>query len=298
MKKQAKPKKSASISAVLEKREHEIVVSRRALREKERMLATLMSNLDGMVYRCRNDAQWTMEFVSDGCFGLTGYRPDELLHNTLISFEQIEHPEDRAHVREEIEAALRERRRFFVEYRIQCRDGEIRWVWERGVGIYNKRGAVVTIEGFIENVTERKVATQALQQAERSFRSIFENATEGIFQTSPDGRFLNVNPALAGIYGYATPDELIASIGDIQHQIYTDPARRTEFMRLMQDAGAVTNFVSEIRRKDGARIWISENARAVLDENGNLLFSKARWKTSRRPSSTRKSCVISPTTTR
>ncbi|MEO8442400.1 MAG: EAL domain-containing protein [Betaproteobacteria bacterium] len=272
MKKQAKPKLSASVSAVLEKREHEIVLSRRALREKERMLVTLMSNLDGMVYRCRNDAQWTMEFVSEGCFDLTGYGPDELLHSNVISFEQIKHPEDRARARGEIAAALRERRRFFIEYRIQCRDGEIRWVWERGVGIYNKRGAVVSIEGFIENVTERKVATQALQQAERSFRSIFENATEGIFQTSPDGRFLNVNPALAGIYGYATPDELIASIGDIQHQIYTDPARRTEFMRLMQDAGAVTNFVSEIRRKDGDRIWVSENARAVLDENRNLLF--------------------------
>jgi diguanylate cyclase (GGDEF)-like protein/PAS domain S-box-containing protein len=213
-----------------------------------------------------------MEFVSEGCIDLTGYRPDELRHNTVISFEQIEHPEDRVRVREEIAAALGEKQRFFIEYRIQCRDGEIKWVWERGVGIYNKRGAVVTIEGFIENVTERKVATQALQQAERSFRSIFENATEGIFQTSPDGRFLNVNPALARIYGYATPDDLIASVGDIQHQIYTDPARRTEFMRLMQDAGAVTNFVSEIRRKDGARIWVSENARAVLDENGNLLF--------------------------
>jgi len=256
----------------LEKREHEIEVSRRALREKERMLATLMSNLDGMVYRCRNDAEWTMEFVSDGCLDLTGYRPAELLHNKLISFEQVEHPEDRARVREEIVAALAEKRRFFVEYRIQCRNGDIKWVWERGVGIYGRRGAVVTIEGFIENVTERKVATQALQQAERSFRSIFENATEGIFQTSPDGRYLNVNPALARIYGFATPDELISSIGDIQHQIYADPARRTEFMRLMRDAGAVTNFISEIRRKGGDRIWISENARAVLDESGNLLF--------------------------
>src|SRR4051812_20426151 len=272
VKKPARPKSSASISAALERREHEIVLSRRALREKERMLATLMSNLDGMVFRCRNDADWTMEFVSGGCVDLTGYLPEELLLNSTISFELIEHPDDRAHVREEIHLALKEKRRFFVEYRIRCRDGEIKWVWERGVGIYNKRGAVTALEGFIENVTERKVATQALQQAERSFRSIFENATEGIFQTSPDGRFLNVNPALARIYGYSTPDELIVSVGDIQHQIYTDPARRTEFMRLMEDAGAVTNFVSEIRRKDGARIWISENARAVLDENGNLLF--------------------------
>lgn len=258
--------------AALEKREQEIELSRQALREKERMLTTLMSNLDGMVYRCRNDACWTMEFVSDGCHHLTGYRPEELLHNSRISYEDLEHPEDRARVREEIDAALREKRRFFVEYRIQCRDGEIKWVWERGVGIRDETDTVVTLEGFIENVTERKLSTQALQQAERSFRSIFENATEGIFQTSPDGRYLNVNPALARIYGFATPAELIASIGDIQHQVYTDKTRRKEFMRLMREAGIVTNFVSEIRRKDGDRIWISENARAVLDETGNLLF--------------------------
>ncbi len=258
--------------AALEKREREIELSRQALREKERMLTTLMSNLDGMVYRCRNDEHWTMEFVSDGCYHLTGYRPEELLHNSHLSYKGLEHPEDRARVREEITAALLENRRFFVEYRIQCRDGEIKWVWERGVGIHDEAGNVITLEGFVENVTERKLSTQALQQAERSFRSIFENATEGIFQTSPDGRYLNVNPALAAIYGFSSGAELIASIGDIQHQIYTDPSRRAEFMRLMRESGVVTNFVSEIRRKDGDDIWISENARAVQDEAGNLLF--------------------------
>ena len=259
--------------AALDKRAHQIERSRLALREKDRMLATLMSNLDGMVYRCRNDDQWTMEFVSDGCLGLTGYRPDELLQNKQVSFAQIEHPDDRVRVRDEIAAALKEKRRFFIEYRIICRDGTIKWVWERGVGIAVKRGAtIVTIEGFIENVTERKLSTQALQQAERSFRSIFENATEGIFQTSLDGRYLNVNPALARIYGYDTPAELIASVGDIQHQIYKDKTRRPEFMRLMREAGAVTSFISEIRRKDGHRIWISENARAVRDETGALQF--------------------------
>ena len=258
--------------AALEKREREIELSRQALREKERMLTTLMSNLDGMVYRCRNDEHWTMEFVSNGCYHLTGYRPEELLHNSHLSYKELEHPEDRARVREEITAALLENRRFFVEYRIQCRDGDIKWVWERGVGIHDEAGNVITLEGFVENVTERKLSTQALQQAERSFRSIFENATEGIFQTSPDGRYLNVNPALAAIYGFSSGAELIASIGDIQHQIYTDPSRRAEFMRLMRESGVVTNFVSEIRRKDGDDIWISENARAVQDEAGNLLF--------------------------
>ena len=252
VKKKAKKKTvPASMRVTLEKRERQIERSRLALRENERMLSTLMSNLDGMVYRCRNDAQWTMEFVSDGCFGLTGYQPDELVQNRVISFEQITHPDDRTRVREEIEAALKESRRFVVEYRIQRRDGEIKWVWERGVGVPVRRGGGLVIEGFIENVTERKLATQALQQAERSFRSIFEDAVEGIFQTTPEGRYLNVNPALARIYGYETPAELMGSIADIQHQVYRDPKRRGEFMNLMRKSGAVTNFVSEIRRKDG-----------------------------------------------
>ncbi len=92
--------------AALAKRQREIERSRQTLREQERMLTTLMSNLDGMVYRCRNDAQWTMEFVSEGCYGLTGYRPAELVQNSRISFEDIRHPEDRARVRAEINAAI------------------------------------------------------------------------------------------------------------------------------------------------------------------------------------------------
>ena len=254
------------------KRQREIDRSRQAPREKERTLTTLMSNLDGMVYRCRNDAHGTLQFVSEGCYHLTGFRPEELLLHGEISYEQIKHPDDRLRVRDEINAALAAERRFFVEYRIQCRDGAIKWVWERGVGIAGDDGTVVTLEGFIEDVTERKLSTQALQQAERGFRSIFENATEGIFQTSPEGRYLNINPALARICGYDSPAEFIASIGDMQHQRYTERTRHDEFMRLLQKHGAVTNFVSEIRRKDRDKIWISENARAVFDETGELLF--------------------------
>ncbi len=115
--------------------EDELTLARDALREKERMLLTLMSNLDGMVYRCRDDTHWTMEFVSDGCYPLTGYRPNELMFNGRISYEEITHPDDRHRVRAEIQEALRQRRRFFVEYRIITTDGAIKWVWEGGVGI-------------------------------------------------------------------------------------------------------------------------------------------------------------------
>ncbi len=273
-----KQRKSSGLEAVdstrkaLQRREREIELSLQALREKDRMLATLMSNLDGMVYRCRNDADSTMEFMSEGCHRLTGYYPTELLLNNKVSYYEITLPEDRQRVRAERLAALAEKRRFLIEYRIRHCDGEIKWVSERGVGIAGDDGEVVMVEGFIEDVTERKVSTHALQQAERSFRSIFENATEGIFQTAPDGRYLIVNPALARIYGYESPGVLIESIGAIQHQPYVDTSRRAEFVHQMETNRAVTNFVSEIRRREGDQIWISENVRAVFDAADNLLF--------------------------
>ncbi len=241
-----------------------------AIPRSPRLLETLLVNLDGVVYRCRDDAQWTMEFVSEGCLALTGYLPEDLLLNQRLSFLELTHPEDRTLVRNHVDACMRERRRIDIEYRIVRADGAVRWVWERGVGIYNAGGRVEAIEGFLQDVTERKEAAQALQEAERRYRSIFENAIEGVFQTTPDGTYIAVNPALARIYGYHSPEDLIVGLRDISHQLYVEPERRQEFMRLMEEQGSVSNFESRVYRRDGEIIWISENARAVYDEAGKL----------------------------
>ncbi|MEO5802925.1 MAG: SpoIIE family protein phosphatase [Verrucomicrobiota bacterium] len=119
---------------------------------------------------------------------------------------------------------------------------------------------------------ERTQAKMALLKAEEKYRSIFENAVEGIFQTTPDGRYLSANPALTRIYGYHSLEELTSTLVDIEKSLYVDPNRRTEFVRLMQEQGVVNDFESEIYRKDGSIIWISENARAVRDRQGNLLY--------------------------
>ncbi len=121
-------------------------------------------------------------------------------------------------------------------------------------------------------IASREQAVAALRAAEEKYRSIFENAVEGIFQTSPSGQYLGVNPALARIYGYATPDELIHRVDDIERQLYVQAERRAEFVRIMQQHDIVHNFESEIYRKDGSTIWISENARAVRDPAGTLLY--------------------------
>lgn len=121
-------------------------------------------------------------------------------------------------------------------------------------------------------VAERKRVEKELRQAEAKYRSIFENAVEGIFQTTADGRYLSVNPALARIYGYETTEALMSSLTNISGQLYVTPARRSEFARLLQEKNTVSGFESQVYRHDGRVIWITENARAVRDPNGALLY--------------------------
>jgi len=119
---------------------------------------------------------------------------------------------------------------------------------------------------------ERTAGKKAMLAAQEKYRSIFDNSVSGIFQTSPEGRYLNVNPALARIYGYGSADELMSRISDIARLLYVDPNRRAVFVHLMQGHGMVTDFESQIYRKDGTTMWISENARAVRDREGKIEY--------------------------
>ena len=122
------------------------------------------------------------------------------------------------------------------------------------------------------DITERKQAEAALVQAEEKYRRIFENALEGIFQTATDGKLISANPALAQIYGYDSPEELLASVNDIERQLYVEPNRRQEFFALMEKYGTLSEFESEVYRRDGSIIWISEDARTVFDARGEVLY--------------------------
>ena len=123
-----------------------------------------------------------------------------------------------------------------------------------------------------QEISALEHALDAMRQAEEKYRAIFENAVEGIFQTTPEGRYLAANPALARIYGYASPDQLMTELNDIEQQLYVDPNRRDEFQRLMNERDVLTNFESQVFRRDRSIIWISENVRVVRDKEGKPLY--------------------------
>jgi len=159
-----------------------------------------------------------------------------------------------------------------AEMVIAPKEGPARTLLASGQAISDHTGARLGAVVAMQDVTERRRAEAAQSAAERDYRSLFENAAEGIFRTSPEGRYLQANPALARIYGYKTPEALVGELTDIGDQLYVDQGRRTQFQRLMREQGAVSDFESRVYRKGGDIIWISESARPVRGETGELCW--------------------------
>ena len=118
-----------------------------------RAFATLLGNLPGMVYRCRNDPEWSMEFASSAALELTGYEPAALIDNRELAYADLIHHEDRDRVWIEVQRALEARTPFQLDYRILSKDGQLKWVWEQGCGVFDASGQVVALEGYICDVT-------------------------------------------------------------------------------------------------------------------------------------------------
>jgi len=153
----------------------EIKNKEQALHESERRLYTLMSHLPGMAYRCKNDPQWTMEFISEGCLPLTGYSSEELMFNRKLSYNDIIYPGDRQMVWDIIQEKLKDKRPYELTYRIITIKGEEKWVWEQGSGVFSESGEFLALEGFIADITERKNADEELQEKEKLLRIFFDS---------------------------------------------------------------------------------------------------------------------------
>jgi PAS domain S-box-containing protein len=238
-----------------------------ALRASEKRFRTLIENSSDAIVLL--DADGIIIDHAPRTGRVMGYANESLVGRDVL---EMIHPEDRALVRQVLNEVLAgEAQKITLQFRALHRNGSSRW----GEGVAANHLGDPEVRAIVVNyrdITERKQAEETLRQAEQKYRDIFENAGEGISQSTPDGRFIAANPALARIYGFDSPEELISSLKDISRQVYVDPARREEFKSLLKEHGVVRGFEYQIFRKDGSKIWVSVNARAVRDERGTILY--------------------------
>lgn len=175
--------------------------------EREREYSSLISNLPGFVYRCANDKDWTMYFISNGCEAITGYTSEEFLFNKKISFNDIIHPDYQTKLHLIWEDVIQNRSTFEFEYPIITKTGEQKWVWERGYGIFSANGELLFLEGFITDVTERKSASEKLKQSEQNYRQVIEHLPDAVV-IHREGKFLFANPAALRLIGVNSFDEV------------------------------------------------------------------------------------------
>ncbi len=152
-------------------------------------------------------------------------------------------------------------------FSVTCRDGSEKII--NFIPVQLEAGEKLMV---CEDITERKSVEKALKESEEKYRSIFENALDGIFQSTPEGRYLDVSPSLARMLGFESPQEVRMNITDIGQQLYVEPSDRVRFQKLLEECGVVNGFVTQFYRKDGSKIWVSVDARAVRDSHGVLLY--------------------------
>lgn len=187
-------------STTIETRTHKTTIAEEALQETQRRLTTLMQNLPGMVYRCKNDDQYTMEYISDQVFSITGYKAEELINNKTKAFSDLIVEEDLGKIKEQIQASIEQHKAFQLVYRIKTSSGFEKWVWEQGIGIYSdKEDELVALEGFITDITEQKAVQDQLSLQSNAL----EATANGILITDKDGKILWTNNAFSNLTGYA-----------------------------------------------------------------------------------------------
>ncbi len=205
--------KEAEDKLRLEKEQLEELVAERTyeLKESENKLNTLLNNLQGIAYRSKFDKEWTMEFLSNGFEIITGYSAKNVIANSKLSFNDIIHKEDREHVYSTIKNAVEKHEGFELKYRILTAKGDIKYVLEKGVGIYDlATNEIIALEGFISDITRQVIADKALKESEEKFRFLAKNSIDCIWILDKNLKFRYISPALETITGFK-PEEWLGT---------------------------------------------------------------------------------------
>jgi PAS domain S-box-containing protein len=232
------------------------------LEEKERTIRNLFNNLPGMAYRCLYDKHWSMQFLSDGCYELTGYKPKDLINNHNKSYSDIVHPDDRIVGKDDIYFAIKNKTVFEIEYRIISKHGKIIWVWEKGEGVYSEKGDLLYIEGFITDITERKIFEQELNQKWQDYKNLVDTLPIGII-IHDNGNVLLSNKIARRMAGIEDEQE-IGQINLFQFISKTDKSVAEENIRAVLSGDETKSIVYPITNTKNQKLYVRISANPVV----------------------------------
>jgi len=238
-----------------------------AIREKQRFLGTLISNLDGMVYRCKNDSDWTMEFVSEGSLLLTGYTPKQLSGSQTIAYGDLIHPEDREMVWDMVQAGVKAKQSYRMEYRIIDVNGAEKWVWEQGTGIYSEMGDLLVLEGFITDITDRKHTEEELKRHRDHLEELVQERTTELAAAKEAAETANraKSDFLARMsHDLRTPLNAIMGYAQILKRQENLPDKQRDQLNTIQESGehllALINDILDLSRIEARKEEIQREA--------------------------------------
>lgn len=250
------------------------------LREKQRQLSSIIDNLPGFAYRCAYDEHWTMIYVSERCKTITGYEPADFINNKKISFGEIILPQFREDVNKTTDEAIRRKKSFIEEYMIRTAAGEEKWILERGAGVYGNNGELLFLEGYIEDISERKQrefeiikSEEALRESTHTYSELFNGMDETVWVINLQGEIIDINRSVTEKLGYTL--EELKEIGingldasltfeEIKDLIRTIPSDRRQVFETLH------------KRKDGQTIPVEISSSIVTYKGKKAILGIAR----------------------
>ncbi len=231
---------------------------------------SLVSNIPGITYRCLYDKDWTMLFMSSEVDKLSGYPSKDFINNQVRTFESVIHPEDSAKIPQTIESAIKKGEVWELEYRINHKNGSIRWAYEKGRAVKNNSGEIAYLDGFILDITERKTMNEMLKASELRYKTLIETSQDGISLMDLNGNMLFVNHRKAEMVRAVSEESLV---GTSAFMLLTEKSRASiaEVIPTILEKGYMDNLEAEVMRFDGTIFNAEFNVTVLKDDNGNPL---------------------------
>lgn len=246
-----------------------VMLVREAGSRSRNNLQRILGTLSGLVYRCNNDRDWSFVYLAGNVEELTGYTPDDFLVHRSVTMGGLIHDDDARRVWDAVQAALGEQRDFELSYRIQTRDGTLRWVYERGRGIYDRDGRLRYLEGHVTDAT-------ALVRANESLRikdAAIESSINAIAMSGMDGKLTYVNPAYLALWRMDSPAE---ALGRYPHEFMADAQQAQTAIETLTRDGLWQGTI-RARRRDGICFDVQVSANLVRDEAGTPICMMASF---------------------